>query len=471
MSRYSKLGKNIALITLGNFASKILSFFLIPLYTAVLTTGEFGVADLMTTTINLISPFFTLLVSESIMRFALDQDKDKSEVFIIGMVITCTGFLVMLCFSPLLLLSESLRPFYFLFVIYYFAVTVHSVISQFVKGIEKVAIYSMAGVIQTFCFILLNLILLLVIKTGVNGYLISLIGSHIIAAIILWVGAGVSQYIPKKISINKDLLSEMLRYSIPLIPNSLSWWVSNSADKYVLTFFCGLSVTGIYSVSQRIPSMFSIVSTVFMSAWQISAIEDFGSERSRNFFGKIYRSYSSLNILIVSALICFTRILAKFLFSNDFYIGWRFVPVLLFAYLFFAMAGFLGTVYTAAKKTKMVFISTVISALSNIVMNFMLIPRFGGMGAAIATFVSYFLVWLIRLIDSRKIIQISIDLRKDAMGYFIILAQVILMLLNSTYGFISACSLLLFLCVIHKTFIVGFVKTGLNIIRQRLHKA
>lgn len=471
MSRYSKLGKNIALITVGNFASKILSFFLIPLYTAVLTTGEFGVADLMTTTINLISPFFTLLVSESIMRFALDQDKDKSEVFVIGMVITFTGFLVMLVFSPLILLSKSLKPFYLLFIAYYFVVTVHSVISQFVKGIEKVAIYSIAGVIQTLCFISLNLILLLVFKTGVNGYLISLIGSHIIATIILWIGAGVNKYIPKKININKDLLREMLRYSIPLIPNSLSWWVSNSADKYVLTFFCGLSVTGIYSVSQRIPSMFSIVSTIFMSAWQISAIEDFGSDKSRKFFGDIYRSYSSVNILIVSALICFTRILARFLFSNDFYAGWQFVPVLLFAYLFFAMAGFLGTIYTAAKKTKMVFISTVVSALSNIAMNFVLIPRFAGMGAAIATFVSYFLVWLIRLIDSRKIIQIRIDLKRDVIGYFVILGQVILMLLNSTYGFISSCALLLFLCIIYRTIIVNIVKSGLKMIRHRLLKA
>ena len=441
-------------------------FFLIPLYTAVLTTEEFGIADLMTTTINLISPFFTLLISESIMRFALEKDVDKSEVLGIGLITTIAGFVVMLLFSPLILFSRSLQPFYLLFIVYYFAVTLHSVVSQFVKGVERVGIYSLAGVAQTICFISLNLILLLVVKTGVNGYLIALIGSHIFATIILWLGGRIHSFLPNKVAINRALFRDMLKYSIPLIPNSLSWWVSNSADKFILTFFCGLSVTGIYSVSQRIPSIFSIISTIFMSAWQISAIEDFGSEESRKFFGKIYRSYSSLNILVVSVLICLTRIIASFLFLKDFYQGWEYVPILLVAYLFYAMAGFLGTIYTAAKQTKMVFISTVISALTNIVLNFIMIPIWGGIGAAIATLVSYFVVWFVRLIDSRKIIKLDIDLNRDIFAYFILLIQVIFMMLDTGSGMLISLVLVVGICVLYRNELIQYISLIIKILKR-----
>ena len=195
--------------------------------------------------------------------------------------------------------------------------------------------------------------------------------------------------------------------------------------------------------------MFSIISTIFMSAWQISAIEDFGSEQSRRFFGEIYRSYSSLNNIVVSVLICLTRFIAGFLFSKDFYQGWEYVPILVAAYLFYAMAGFLGTIYTAAKKTKMVFISTVIAALTNIILNFVLIPIWGGIGAAIATFFSYFVVWLVRLIDSRKIIIIEINVIKDVLAYIIIFVQILLMMQNSEIGFIISLILIVGMCALY----------------------
>lgn len=450
MGQYSKLGKNVALITLGNFASKILSFFLIPLYTAVLTTAEYGTADLMTTTINLLSPFFTLLISEAVMRYALDDGKDKKQVFTIGMVITFIGFLVMMLFSPLVLLSKDIKPYFWYFIFYYLFVTLHSGISQFVKGIEKVTVYSLSGVIQTICFILLNIILLLVVKTGVIGYLLSLIISNAVACAFLWFGAKLSKYIIKPNKIDKALLKEMLKYSVPMIPNSLSWWISNSSDKYLLTFFSGVAVTGVYSVSQRIPSMFSIISTIFMGAWQISAVEDFGSEKSKRFYSNIYNQYSVFNVLIVSILICICKILAKFLFAKDFFVGWKYVPVLLFAFLFSAMASFLGTIYTSAKKTKMLFVSTIAAAIINIILNIIFIPIWDAQGAAIATFVSYFVVWLMRLIDTRKIMKLKINIKQDIVSYLLITGQIVVILIDFKYSLITA--LLIFVAIIAVNF-------------------
>ena len=466
MNKYKKLGKNIALITIGNFASKILSFFLIPFYTAVLTTAEYGTADLMTTTINLVSPFFTLLISEAIMRFALEKEKDKSQVFMIGILTTLVGFGCMLLFSPAVLLMDSIKPYYWLFISYYFASTLHLVVSQFVKGIEKVTVYSLSGVFQTLIFILLNFIFLLGLKIGVTGYLLALIISNLLTVIFLWIGAGLNHYLLSLKKLDKKLAMEMFKYSIPMIPNSISWWVSNSSDKYILTFFAGVGLTGIYSVSQKIPSLFATISTIFMGAWQISAVEDFGSEQSKKFYSNVYRKYSSMNIILVSTLIYGTKILAKILFSKDFYSAWKFTPVLVLAFLFNAMASFLGSIYTSAKKTRMLFISTIIAALANIIANFLMIPLWGAMGAGIATLLSYFLVWLIRLWDTRKIIKLSLNLKKDILSYLLLIMQICVMCMEIKHYYIWMIAIWMVLVILHREAILVI----LNMVTEKIKK-
>ena len=240
-----------------------------------------------------------------------------------------------------------------------------------------------------------------------------------------------------------------------MIPNSLNWWISNSADKYMLMYFSGMGVTGIYSVSQKIPSMLSVISTIFMSAWQISAVDNFGSKDSLDFYSDIYRKYSSLNIISITTLICFTKLLANFLFSKDFYEGWIFVPILLLAYYFNAMSSFLGTIYTSAKKTKMLFISTVVAASSNISLNFVFIPLFGGMGASISTFISYFITWIIRIINTRRIMIINWNRKNDICSICLIIIQIIIVMYNNSFW----CSILVFFIVLiinRKVFIYIF---------------
>lgn len=449
MNRYKKLIKNTALITVGNFASKLLTFFLLPLYTAILTTAEYGVADLMTTTVNLITPFFTLIISEAVMRFALDKECDKNQVLSIGIFVTLLGSVVMLFFSPLIRISSDLKPYYVLFILYYFVTALQSVLSQFVKGIERVTVYASSGVLHTMTFIAFNILFLVALKIGITGYLLSMVLSNAITVVYLILGAKLWRYIIPPKEVSRDLTRKMLQYSVPMIPNSLSWWVSNSSDKYMLTFFCGVAATGVYSVSQRIPSLFATISTIFISSWQISAIDDFGSRESIEFYSKIYRIYSTFNILTLSGLILITKPLARFLFSKSFYDGWQFVPVLLMAFLFQAMSSYLGTIYTSAKKTKMLFISTIISAMANIVLNAILIPILGAQGAAIATFVSYFIIWIIRLFDTKKILKLEIAYKIDITSYLLLMVQVGLVVSNSSFVYLGSCTIFVLLVALN----------------------
>lgn len=431
---YKKLLTNTGLLTIGNFSSRILGLFLIPFYTTVLSTADYGVADIITTTTALIFPFATVAVSEAIMRFSLDKGSDKSSIYTIGLSIVTIGILLLVCAWPIILktpLGEYIYYFYLYFIFY----CLHTITSYFVKGLEKTTIFSLSGVLSTVVTICSNIIFLLVLKVGVRGYLISMILSHAVTLFFLVVIAKLYRYVKAPWRVELSLLKGMLKYSIPIIPNSISWWVANSSDKYVLTAYNGLTAVGLYSVAHKIPTMFITFMQLFISAWQLSAVEDFGSEKSKCFFSDIYNKFFCLNIFIASFLIITSKPIACVLFSNDFFVAYKFAPFLILSSVFDALASFMGSIYISAKKSKMLAISTVAGASINIVLNFLLIPQFSIMGAAIATAFSYFIIWVIRLINTRKIMIFKIKYKRDVFLLLLLVIQGCLVVVDSWLGY------------------------------------
>lgn len=469
MSESKKLFKNTIALTIGNFASKMLTFFMLPLYTAVLTTSEYGVADLVFTTTSLLYPLLTCLAMEFVMRFALDENYNKKVVFSSALFIDLFGFVVLALFTPLAAKLLTLENVWFLFLVYYLTSTLSTITAQFAKGIEKVKLYSISGVINTTVVIGCNLLFLLVFKMGVKGYLLAYILGAFTSMLFLWITCRLYGFI-QFIYIN-DLvyIKIFLRYSIPMIPNSISWWVNNSLDKYILTFFWGTSVTGIYAAGYRIPSFLTIISSIFLSAWQISAVKDFGSEESKKFYSNIYRKYSSLNMVLGFIIIAFTKPIARILLSNEFFEAWKFAPILVFAYLFQTMSGFIGSVYTSSKKTTMLFVSTALGATVNVMLNYLLIPIYSATGAAIATALSYIVVWIIRLLHSRlKILKFDINIFKEIICYILCMIVCIFVILDYNIFVIVTAGICLIL--LNYRDISSIVLSIYNIITSILHR-
>lgn len=427
---YRKLITNTGLLAIGSFASSLLGMLLIPFYTTVLSTADYGISDLITTTTSLLYPFTTLAISESIMRFALDKGVDKKSVYSTGVSVALVGYVLILFFSPIIK-RTTIGAYYGFFLLYYLFFCLHTITSYFVKGLEKVKTYSIAGLINSLAVISCNLFFLLVLKIGIVGYLLSSIIGHAVTTLFMFVKAKLYRFLIPLWEIDRKLFSQMLKYSIPIIPNSISWWIANSSDKYVLNHFTDVSQVGIYAVSYKIPTIMMTVMGFFISAWQLSAVEDFGTEKSQSFFSDVYNKCFAVNVLLASSLIAFTKIIASFLYSSDFFVAWKYVPVLVLANVFNVMASFLGTIYTASKKTKMLSLSTMIAAASNIIMNFALIPTLGAMGAAIATAVSYFLMWVIRIINTRHIMPLTFALKKDGVLIFLLLLEICMVNMNT----------------------------------------
>ena len=411
--------KNMSILTISNFVSKILVFLMLPLYTNVLTTQEYGTIDIISTTINLSIPIFTLSISEAILRYTMEKNVKKEEVLKESLKVIVKGFLILLVFSPITIFFKLPLIYVVIFLIYYLTTAIANALSYYTKGTNNLKLLGISNIIRALLLVSLNCLMLLVLKLNIIGYYISLIVSDIIFILILLIP--VLKNKQKRIKQNNQLAKEMKSYSKPFIINSISWWINNASDKYLVLFFCGINLTGIYSIAYKIPSMLEVVQNIFSQAWQISAIKEYKSKEAEAFFSTMYKYYNFILIMTVLIILLFLKSISKILFAKEFYVAWKFVPFLLLAILFGALSGFLGSLYSANKDSKMYAKSTLIGAISNIILNLILIPIFNAYGAAIATFISYLVVWIIRVKNIKKYLEMKIEHKKNTIIYLLLI--------------------------------------------------
>lgn len=428
-SKYGDLSKNTILFTINSFGSKVITFLLVPLYTHVLSTSDYGTADLMTSTSQLLVPLLTLNIQDAVLRFSLDKTKDSKKVissgFTINSIAMCFLALALLLLSGLGVLKFEKEYIFFLFFSFAFG-GIQNSLQMYLKAMNRVKVLVYSGIASTLLNCISNLLLLLVLRIGVLGYLISnLVGHFVAIAIMFFFGK-----IGKDISLKSDttLIKEMLIYSAPLAINSVAWWINTASDKYIVTFFCGVAINGIYSVAYKIPSILSTLQTIFYNAWSVSAITEFDKDDKDGFIGNIYSLYMCVSTVGCSVILIFNKILASILYAKDFYDAWRCVPFLLLGVVFNGSALFEGCLFTAVKKTKDVSQTTLVGAIVNIIANIALIPFFSSIGAAFATMIGYFFVWLVRTFSLQKIIRMKVNWMKQAICIAILAVQVFLAL-------------------------------------------
>ena len=417
-SRYKKLFSDTAAFTISNFASKILVFLLIPLYTSVLTAEEYGIADLITNTVNVLYPLLTLCIMEATLRFAFDSGTSKEEVLFNSLLIIIIGEIIAVIFTPLVhFLSEEMYEYWLWFAVILFGFNLQQVIAQYTKGIGMTKLFAVSGVIQTLVIITVNIIGLLFLHMGLSAYLLAIALGYYVSSLFLVLTVPIRIRSPH---FNMALMKDMLRFSIPTIPTVIAWWVSTSADKYIIIAYLGIVASGIYSVAYKIPSILTLFTSIFTSAWTISAIDGVNDENNTEFQSAVYNGFNIVNVLACALLILLSQILAKFLFSNEFYTAWHYVPLLLVAYVFSGLAGFMASSFRAAKYTKGLFSSTVIGAITNIILNFFFVKAFGNLGAAFTTMIGFAVTFYIRSQTIKKVVNIRINLAKDTLAYVLL---------------------------------------------------
>lgn len=450
MDRYKKLTVNTLILTIGTVGSKIVTFLMLPFYTNVLSTVEYGTIDLLLQTGSFLVPIFTIGIAVAITRFGLDDQYDKKDVFTTGLACYGLGLIVCLLLSLIAGIAFSLPGIRFLdqteniwrygiwIPILIISSGLHSICGSFVRAEEKLRVYTITGILNTVCNVLLMVLFLKFLRLGIGGYMLSVIIADIVSVLFLAVSSKLWRFVNFK-KLHIPTARAMVKFSIPLIPATISWWIINMSDRFMILMFIGASANGIYSVAAKIPSIVTILAGVFMEAWQVSIIGN-KTEQS-HFFSNIMRSYQSLLFIAAGLVTMLSRFIIAHMTSADYYEAWQYVPLLLCSTVFSCLATFIGSIYTVEKKSVSHLVTTLIGAASNIVLNLMLIPRFGISGAAIATFASFMLVFVIRLIDTRKYITLHWSPVRFCISFALLMIQIVVMINDwgSVYIIQSAC--------------------------------
>lgn len=468
MNKYKTLVSNTALISLGTFGSKLLVFLMVRFYTGYLTTSQFGTADIITQTCNLLLPIISLGITNGVFRFAIDSNHDKKSVFSSGLYTITLGGLLFLIIAPLLALSSQMRSYLWLIVLYTMASCYHSLCAQFIRAKNKTAFFAVQGIVNTSLVIAFNILFLAVFNFGITGYVLSVALADGLTALLIFVKEKLWREIVKNPS--RDTLKQMLAFSIPMIPATIFWWVTSVSDRYMVTWFLGEAENGIYAVSNKLPTFLTLLSTVFMQAWQFSAISESENDKNEHikFYGKVWSSFQSVMFLAGSAITALAIPMIKILTTESYYSAWKYVPMLALAMIFSSFANFMGSVYVVEKKSKNSFLTTMVGAALNVVLNLILIPKIGSQGAAIATFVSYIAVFIIRTYDAKRYIPFKTHFVTVMINSLIVLFQIGYMLFDLPFNYhVQAVAFIALFIINLKFFKVFFVKI-LSFVKRRV---
>ena len=429
-SKYELLINNTLLISVGTFGSKILTFLMTRFYTEALTPSDYGEADLIIQTANLLIPLVSAGIADGVFRFVLETDDEhtakRKSIFSSGFYTISAGTAILAALSSFISIPGFVSEYKWLLIWFISASCYHSLCAQFIRGEGKTRLFAYQGVLNTVLVIVFSILFLSVFEAGTRGYIISITLADSICA--LYLVAGQKLWRLMDIHLKPGMWRKMMRYSLPLVPAALFWWITSVSDRYMITWFLGSGANGIYTVASKIPAIITLISGMFLEAWQFSAVrESRGSRRSYiSFYTNIWSMFLTVMFIGGSIIIPFSPATIRLLAASEYYSAAEYLPILTAAAILSSLVSFMGSVYIVTKRSSLSFLTTAAGALFNIILNFLLIPTHLGIyGAAIATLCSYLLSFLIRIVSIRNILPFRLYGGRLFMSVLIIAVQII----------------------------------------------
>ncbi len=422
MSREKNLIKNTAIYMIGNLSSKLLIFLLLPIYTMYLTTKEYGYYDIIYTTVSLIVPLISLQIYDGIYRFALDAQNDAA---LINKYISNALVIVGVAFIgtvPLIVILQLASNIEYLNLIYLQIImtSIFNIWQMIARGLKKNTLFAVSGIIMTASMLFLNILFIVVLHFSVKALIVSNIIALAIAVLFLEYKLGITK-IFKFRYISKDVMKQLILYSLPLVPNSISWWILNLSNRYIISFSLGNDYNGIYAVSSKFPAIIMMVNMVFNLAWQDTAIYEKDAKDREQFYSKMFNYFLELQLAFLIIIIPFVKVFSNIAIGNEFTDAINYIPILMLSTFFQCFSTFFCSFYYLNKKTNGLLYTTLIGAVANIVITIIFISKIELYATSIATVFSSIIVVALRHIYVRKIFKIEINIKVTKFIFYILI--------------------------------------------------
>lgn len=421
MGKYRNLAINTALFALNSVATKLISFFLVPLYTAYLTAGEYGLTDMSLTVISLLTPLVTLDVAEAVVRFIVGDRSREDSYAAVALGVTAASVVVVAALTPLLDLGAfgGLGEFKGWFVAAYASSALMNMCGQVARGMDRVRIIPVCAGVSSVVTLASAIVLIAWTGMAIEGYFASVTLGPAIAIVMYLTMGGLGASVVRGAgslasSARKEvwgLCRPMLRYALPLIPNSLFWWLGSGINRLFITGMLGISASGLFAAASKVPNLLNTAYSIFQQAWQLSAFQESDDEGLSRFFSTVFALIQAGMTVLCAALSLAAPWLASILLQGETYVAWPMIAPLLLSNLFNVFATFYGTVYATTMHTTFIMGTTVFGAASCVLLTPVLIPVTGTYGACVASAAGQALVFLMRAIDSKKYLRFDVGWR------------------------------------------------------------
>ncbi len=407
-THYKKVTKNTLWLTIGTFGSKSISFFLLPIFTRVLTREIYGKIDFFSTTLNLSVLILSFGIGSAVFKFVTMEDKEDSEVLSTAFFSSIVSLCILLLAYPFLSLYQSFREIGAYFVILFYLNILNAIIRSYIRAKEKLHLFALSDILKTVSYGVFGIIFIAVLKQGLEGYFKALTISVVTGIFILILTSNTFKLISLK-NISFSTYRDMMKFSIPLLPSSISWWIMNVSDRYLITYYLGFEALGVYSVSCRFYSLFTLIVSIFTQAWAITALKVFKTEDRDHFYTRVFSYMSTFYMLIILSFSIVMKPVVFVMVGERYHISWEYLPFLLLSVLFLSYANFYGVGYLASGETKRAVWVSVTGAVVNFGINVLFIPFIGIQAAALSTMLAYFTLWFIRIFQMKKYFTISVN--------------------------------------------------------------
>lgn len=421
MNREKQLIKNTIIVAIGKICTQFISFFLLPLYTSYLTTGEYGTVDLLNTYVSLLIPVIFLQMDQSIFRHLIDirnNEEKKKKYISTSIIVVLTQSILFFIFY--IFVSKFINNDYKYFLAIIVVLTMFSnLLLQISRGLGDNLSYSTGSLISGLSTVFFNIILIIIFKIGAYGMLFATIFGNFLSIIYLLFKNRIHKYFSIKCYDN-SIRKELWKYSIPLVPNQLSWWVINASDRTIITQILGVGINGIYSAANKFSSICITLFSIFNLTWSESAALHVKDADSDTFFSNILNTSLKLFVSLCLGIISFMPFVFKFLITGEGYSNAYYqIPILLLSTIFNIVVSLLGAIYIAYKKSDKIAKTAIVAAIINISTNLIMIRYIGLFAASISTLIAYFSMAVYRYFDVQKYVKIKFDKKFIFISVFI----------------------------------------------------
>ena len=407
MNHKNQLVKNTVIIAIGKLSTQVLSYILLPLYTAKMATGEYGTYDFICTVSRFLCPLITLLMEESMFRFLIDAKtkNDRKKIISQTIIYTLIGTAI---FIPLAILVFKLSSHYtngFIAIIIFFIVSnlFIGLSNALARGLSKIKLYSFSNFILGIVTLILTIIVLLTSHSA-GGLLMANAVANVVTALIIFAKLGLHKYFG---SYDKPLMKEMINYSFPLVPNSISWSIINMSDRIILTKLINSSANGIYAMACRFPNIINVLYGYFYTAWKESAAKIIKEDNKEAYYNSIYLDMKKFIYSVTLCLIAIMPFAFPIFINKNYNAAYVYIPIIMIATYFSNLSSFYGGIFSAYKDTKIMGITTLVAATINLVIDLAFVKQFEIYAACFSTLIADLIVYYYRRYKLKEYIKLK----------------------------------------------------------------